>query len=291
MMGFRAKILILILFFMGMLSSAHDAPCRLSICRVECSEGRYIDVEVELQNMTDRKLYTFYPQDLVGSYLWDFEIELPDGETLTLACGGVVLCEYNRNRYSMRMHLGLEPGRRVRMFFSLNRWGLDESRVAEVMANSRLRVRLVDDAEALSRIKNPLGARMYQETPPSLSERVGKVVSPYVELRGGAAPDLPTELPEAAAEATRTEYMYKLDAYDYWLENLYILLERGYKPELVPYLQMLQRHVLYLRCQLGGASAVFPDIEASIRETIRRFGEHNYFGSPELKRLLESEKE
>lgn len=248
-------------------------------------------MEVELQNVTDKQLYTFYPQGQVGSYLWDFEIELPDGETLTLARESDGLWEYNRNRYSMRPLLSLEPGRRVRMFFSLNAWGLNESRVAEVMTNSRLRVRLVNDKEALSRLKDPLSAQMYQEMASPLSERVDNVVSPYVELRGGAAPDLPTELPESVAEATRMEYMYKIYAYDYWLETLYILLERGYKPELVPYLQMLQRHMLHLCRQLGEDSAVFPDIEVSIRETIRRFGERNYFGFPELERLLEGAKE
>ena len=155
------------------------------------------------------------------------------------------------------------------------------------MENSRLRVRLVEDAEALNRLKEPLSARMYQEAAPPLHERVDSVVSPYVELRGGAAPDLPTALPEAAAEAVRSEYMYKLDAYDYWLQTLYSLLERGYKPQLVPYLQMLQRHVLHLRRQQGEASAIFPDIEANIRETIRRFEERNYFGFTELERLFE----
>ena len=286
-MDFRANILIAILFFMGMLATAQDAPCRLSICRVECSEGRYIDVEVELENVTEKQLYTFYPQSMVGSYLWDFEIELPDGEKLVLTRASDALPEYNRNRYSTRMYLGLKPGERVRMFFSLNYWGLDESRVAEVMANSRLRVRLVEDEEALRRLKEPHNVQMYREAIFSPLERVAGVDSPYVELRGGAAPDLPTELPEAAAEAAHTEYMYKLAAYDYWLQTMYSLLESGSKPELVPYLQMLQRHVLHLRPQPGEASAVFPDIEASIRETIRRFKTRNYFGIPELKQLLE----
>ena len=282
----RAKIIIAIFLFLEMISSAQGALCRLSICRVECCEGQYIDVEVELQNESDKHLYTFYPQGEVGSYLWDFEIELPDGETLTLTRAHDALWEYNRNRYSMRMLLGLEPGRRVRMFFSLNYWGLDASRVAEVMKKSQLRVRLVGDAEALSRLKDPHSARMYQESTPPLHTRVNNVVSPYVALRDGAALDLPTELPEAAVEATRTEYLYKLYAYDYWLRTMYSLLERGHKPELILYLQMLQRHGQHLSRWLGDASAIFPEIQESVRKSIRLFEERNYFGLPELERLF-----